>query len=66
MALTGVGLVLFVIIHMAGNLQFFLGRDAINHYAHVLKTNPEFLWPARGGLLGCVVIHITMAIWLTI
>ena len=66
MALTGVGLVLFVIFHMAGNLQFFLGRDAINHYAHVLKTNPEFLWPARGGLLGCVILHIAMAIWLTI
>ena len=47
MALTGVGLVLFVIFHMAGNLQFFLGREAINHYAHVLKTNPEYLWPAR-------------------
>ena len=66
MALTGVGLVLFVIIHMAGNLQFFLGRDAINHYAHVLKTNPELLWPARGGLLGCVLLHLTMAIWLTV
>ena len=66
MALTGVGLVLFVVFHMAGNLQFFLGRDAINHYAHVLKSNPEFLWPARGGLIACVIIHITMAILLTI
>ncbi len=65
MALTGVGLVGFVVFHMAGNLQFFLGREAINHYAHVLKSNPEFLWPARGGLIGCVIIHITMAIWLT-
>ena len=66
MALTGVGLVVFVIFHMAGNLQFFLGREAINHYAHVLKTNPEFLWPARGGLVSCVILHITMAIWLTV
>jgi len=66
MALTGVGLVVFVVFHMAGNLQFFLGREAINHYAHVLKSNPEFLWPARGGLLGCVILHLTMAIWLTL
>jgi len=66
MALTGVGLVVFVVFHMAGNLQFFLGREAINHYAHVLKSNPEFLWPARGGLLGCVLLHLTMAIWLTL
>ena len=66
MALTGVGLVLFVIFHMAGNLQFFLGQDAINHYAHVLKANPEFLWPARAGLTGCIFIHILMAILLTL
>ena len=65
-ALTGLGLWVFVVFHMAGNLQFFLGREAINHYAHVLKSNPEFLWPARGGLIGCVLVHLTLAIWLTL
>ena len=66
MALTGVALVMFVVVHMVGNLQFFLGREVLNHYAHVLKSNPEILWPSRIGLLSCVIIHITMAIWLTI
>ena len=66
MALTGVGLVVFAAFHMAGNLQFFLGREAINHYGHVLKSNPEFLWPARLGLIGCVFVHIAMAVWLTV
>ena len=65
MALTGVALVMFVVVHMVGNLQFFLGREVINHYAHVLKSNPELLWPSRVGLLSCVIIHIAMAIWLT-
>jgi len=66
MALTGVGLFVFAAFHMAGNLQFFLGREAINHYGHVLKSNPEFLWPARLGLIGCVAVHLGMAIWLTV
>ena len=66
MALTGVGVVMFAVFHMAGNLQFFLGREAINHYGHVLKSNPEFLWPARCGLIGCITVHLAMAIWLTV
>ena len=59
MAVTGLILVGFVIGHLVGNLQIFLGPDAINAYAyklhHVMPT--EALWGIRAFLLVCIVIH---------
>lgn len=66
MALTGLGLWLFVVIHMLGNLQVFLPPRAINAYAHALKANPVILWGARAGLLAIVALHITAALQLTL
>jgi succinate dehydrogenase / fumarate reductase, cytochrome b subunit len=66
MASTGLGLFLFVIGHMVGNLQVFLGSEAINRYGHFLQTTPEILWPARIGLMTFVLIHIAAGISLTI
>ena len=57
-ALTGIILVLFVIGHMLGNLQIFLGPEAINSYAAFLKSKPGPLWAARFGLLAALVIHV--------
>ncbi|MSU37133.1 MAG: succinate dehydrogenase cytochrome b subunit [Pedosphaera sp.] len=62
MALTGAALFLFVVGHMMGNLQVFLGPQAINRYGHFLKTTPEILWPARIGLLACVGLHMIVAV----
>jgi succinate dehydrogenase / fumarate reductase cytochrome b subunit len=62
MALTGAALFSFAFVHMAGNLQIFLGREAINHYAHFLKSNNEIIWPTRIGLLLCVIVHIITGI----
>jgi len=64
MALTGFALFAFVIAHMAGNLQIFLGPDSINAYAAFLKARPGLLWGARIGLLVVVILHITAAIQL--
>lgn len=68
MALTGLVLVLFVMGHMLGNLQIFLGAEVINAYAyklhHVLPV--PALWGIRLFLLFCVGIHIWMAISLTL
>jgi succinate dehydrogenase / fumarate reductase, cytochrome b subunit len=64
-ALTGLALSLFVLIHMAGNMLVFLGPGAINNYAASLKANAVVLWLARGGLAGTFLIHITFAILLT-
>jgi succinate dehydrogenase / fumarate reductase, cytochrome b subunit len=66
MAITGLGLWGFVIIHMAGNLQVFLPPAVINNYAHTLKANPLVLWGARIGLLAIIALHITAAIQLAI
>jgi succinate dehydrogenase / fumarate reductase cytochrome b subunit len=64
MAITGLGLWLFIIIHLAGNLQVFLPPEAINSYAHMLKSNPLILWGARLGLLTIATLHIVAAVQL--
>jgi succinate dehydrogenase / fumarate reductase, cytochrome b subunit len=64
MAISGFALFFFVIAHMAGNLQIFLGRDALNAYAVFLKSKPGLLWGARFGLLAVVVLHIVTAVQL--
>ena len=67
MAITGVLLFGFVIVHMLGNLQVFLGPDAINLYAYKLHSLPAFvMWGARLSLLLMVGVHILMAVKLTI
>ena len=62
MAVTGLVLLLFVIGHMAGNLQIFLGKDALNGYAHHLEELPMLLWTARVVLLVVFVLHIFMGV----
>lgn len=66
MALTGLGLTVFVIAHMLGNFQVFLGPDALNGYAAALKHMPGLLWTARIGLLVIFVLHIAYGVnlWL--
>ena len=65
MAGTGCLLFLFVVGHLAGNLQVFLGAEAINAYGHFLQSKPLMVWTARLGLLCLVVIHIVSAVQLT-
>ena len=62
MAVSGCLLFLFVIAHLVGNLQIFLGPDVINRYGHFLQSNPELIWPARLGLLLMVGLHIWAAV----
>ena len=57
-ALTGLAMFLFVIGHVTGNLQFFLGPEAINHYGQLLRIWPELLWVIRLSLLACLVLHV--------
>jgi succinate dehydrogenase / fumarate reductase cytochrome b subunit len=62
MALTGLGLMIFVIAHMSGNLLIYGGKDALNAYAHGLAEHPGLLWSARIGLLAIFVIHLLFAL----
>ena len=66
MALTGFVMVGFLFIHMLGNLQMFQGPEAMNGYAHFLKSLPPMLlWGSRGFLLLSIAVHVWMAILLT-
>jgi succinate dehydrogenase / fumarate reductase, cytochrome b subunit len=65
MAVTGIGLVVFVLAHMVGNLQMFLGADVMNRYAAFLKSTGELLWVMRTALLAAAVLHIIAALQLT-
>jgi succinate dehydrogenase / fumarate reductase cytochrome b subunit len=66
MAVTGFVLFLFVIGHLAGNLQIFIGREAINRYGYFLQSNLELLWPVRVVLFAMLVLHIWSASKLTL
>lgn len=57
MAVTGAAMFLFVVGHMVGNLQFFLGAEALNRYGHFLQSNVELLWPVRISLLVIIALH---------
>src|SRR6266404_2507707 len=66
MAVTGLILFGFLIAHMLGNLQIFLGRAVMNHYAETLHGNPPLLWTVRIVLLVSVVLHIWASIQLSL
>src|SRR6266576_6204230 len=65
MAVSGLILFGFLIAHMLGNLQIFLGKAVMNHYAETLHGNPALLWSARIVLLVSVILHIWASIELT-
>jgi succinate dehydrogenase / fumarate reductase, cytochrome b subunit len=68
MAASGLLFILFVLLHMYGNLKAFAGHDAYNEYAHHLRTLGEpmlpyegFLWIVRAGLIVALVVHVYAA-----
>ncbi len=72
MAVTGLILFGFVIIHMLGNLKMFAGRDYINAYGVFLREvgapilgHEQVLWITRIVLLASVGLHIWAAYQLT-
>jgi succinate dehydrogenase / fumarate reductase cytochrome b subunit len=65
MAVSGCALFCFVVGHLLGNLQVFLGPEAINGYGHFLQSKPVLLWSTRLGLLALVLLHIGSALKLS-
>jgi succinate dehydrogenase / fumarate reductase cytochrome b subunit len=66
MAVTGIIMIGFLIVHMLGNLQVFESAEKINTYSHFLHHGiNELLWIARIILLVSVVLHIVAAVQLT-
>jgi succinate dehydrogenase / fumarate reductase cytochrome b subunit len=72
MAVSGIIFILFVLLHMYGNLKAFAGHDAYNEYAEHLRTIGEpmlprsgLLWVIRAVLIGALVVHVysAAALW---
>ena len=73
MAITGLALFGFVLIHMLGNLKLYQGPEKINAYGEWLRQvgspavpHEGLLWVARLVLLGAVGLHILSATQLTL
>lgn len=68
MAGSGIIFILFVLLHMYGNLKAFAGHDAYNEYAEHLRTLGEpmlpyggALWVLRVVLIVALVVHLYSA-----
>ena len=73
MAVTGIVLFGFVLVHMLGNLKLYQGAEKLNAYADWLREvgspalpHSGLLWIARLVLLGAVLLHVTTATQLTL
>ncbi len=60
-ALTGLALFLYLIVHLGGNLLILLGAATYNGYAAFLLSNP-LLVPVEVGLVAIFIIHVYKAI----
>ena len=56
-AVTGLGLFIFLIAHLSGNLLFLLGPAAFNEYSHALISNP-LVYLAEAGLIVIFLLHV--------
>ncbi len=74
MAVTGLIMIGFLLMHMYGNLKVFFGAESFDHYAHWLKGDilypivPAgwFIWIFRAFMLAAIVLHIWSAATLTV
>ena len=62
MAVTGLVGLGFVLVHMLGNLQVYLGAEKLNGYAQALHANAAILWGARTVLLLAILGHVLAAV----
>ncbi len=74
MAVTGIFLIFFLLMHAWGNLKAFFGAEAYDHYAEWLKSDilyplvPKgwFIWIFRVFMVACIVLHMLSAYVLTL
>ena len=60
--ITGLGLSLFVLIHMTGNLTLFASTKTYNQLAHLIDSGGILLSIIEFILLGLVVFHVAIAL----
>ncbi len=59
MAITGLLFLLFLAVHLVGNLSIYRGREAFVAYAEGLHALGGLLVLAEVGLVLCLIIHVT-------
>ena len=59
--LTGLGLFVYMLLHLVGNVLIFAGPDTFNEYSHTLISNPLFL-PVEVALLVVFLLHVYKAV----
>jgi len=64
-ALTGLALFAYLILHLAGNALVFLGPDTFNLYSDALISNPLIV-PIELGLLAIFLLHVYQAVRVTL
>lgn len=64
MGATGLLLIGFLVMHLAGNLLVFVGPAAFNEYSHALVSN-HLIYAAELALLVLFVLHLAVGIALT-
>jgi len=65
-AVTGLFMVLFVVVHLLGNSTIFAGPDGINAYAEKLHGLGPFVWAFRLVMLCLLGLHVIFAVLLTL
>ncbi|MEI6806213.1 MAG: succinate dehydrogenase cytochrome b subunit [Myxococcaceae bacterium] len=65
MALSGLFLMSFLVIHLLGNLQIFAGPEVFNAYPETLHHYPILLWSARIFLICAFTLHILTSVYLS-
>jgi succinate dehydrogenase / fumarate reductase cytochrome b subunit len=66
MAVTGLMMVLFVVMHLLGNLSIFAGANGINAYAEKLHALGPLVWVTRVVMLVAVLAHLVLSIQITL
>lgn len=61
MAVTGLLLCAFLVVHLAGNLLLYVGPQAYNEYAHALHEQEWLVQTAEVGLIVLFGLHIVLA-----
>src|SRR5881409_4130397 len=64
-ALSGLLLGMWVVLHLLGNLTVFSGAATADGYAAALQRIPAWLWMARVGLAVAAVVHVAGVVSLT-
>lgn len=64
--ITGIGLIVFIIFHLIGNLKLFGAEQAFNQYTYALESLGWILYIMEAGLVVAFLLHayLGVSIWL--